>query len=240
MPGFGKSPLLRDDYALVVNFILKKDCSVEENLAFARELLELSRRSPGCRLLQVSSVSAYDSSARRVTPATPIAPRGMRRGGYSTLKSEVDHMLLAEAGEVPLTLLRPGLVLAPEEPPPAAGIARRLGPLWLVLGGARSALPLVEREDLHEAIVRIAATPSPPPVVLAFSNAPTTKVGYVRAHLGRPAVTLPAPLVLLAARILRLLGVFDDARLEQVRGLFRETRYDATESERALGMSFRP
>lgn len=227
-------------YDAVVNFIVLKGESVESNVAYAEQLVRFCNQRAVKLLIHISSVSVYPPDPDRIDESTAIAARGLVRGEYSTLKSEVDHALLDAKKHFSMALVRPGLILDPSVEPPRAGIVRHvLGRVDVLLGDHRATLPLVQRSDLHLAITRILGDMSLAGVFLAVSPEVVTKSSYAKSVLGVHPWGLPRGPSLFAAKILRWSGVFSDAQLRQVQGLFRRSKFDPTVTQRRLGMEFR-
>ena len=230
---------LRSSYDAVVNFIVLKGVSVDINRAYAKQLAEFCNQRHVRTLVHVSSVSVYPWEPERIDENTAIAPKGVVRGVYSTLKTEVDHVLLEAEKSFALALVRPGLILDPALTPPRAGIVRRIGGVDVLLGDRAATLPLVQREDVHLAIGRILTSSDQDGVFLAVSPLTGTKSSYARAVLGVRPLELSRNLSLLGAKTLGRIGVFSDEQVRQVQGLFRRSKFDPTLTQRRLDMEFR-
>jgi len=227
-------------YDAVVNFIVLKGLSVESNIAYAQQLVRFCNHRQVKSLVHISSVSVYPPDPECIDERTAIAARGVVRGAYSTLKSEVDHALLDAEKHFSMALVRPGLILDPSVDPPRAGIVRHaFAGVDVLLGDHQATLPLVHRSDIHLAIAQILGDESLAGVFLAVSPVATTKSSYARNVLGVRPWGLPRGLSLFAAKVLRQVGLFSDAQLRQVEGLFRRSKYDPTLTQQRLGMEFR-
>ena len=73
-------------YDTVINFIILKDKSVEENLTYAKSLLEFCKTKGIKHLIQISSISAYPNGADTVTEDSPIEENYHNKGGYASVK----------------------------------------------------------------------------------------------------------------------------------------------------------
>lgn len=233
-----ENPLLEGEYDAVLNFIIIKDSTVEENLKFAGALHRFCEKHKVKRLYQISSISAYPNSAHYVDETSEIEKDYTLKGGYASVKVAVDHYLMEQEHKYALSFIRPGFIVCGGQQMSIAGIVKPIGPIGLLLGDKQTALPLIERDVLHQAIINILSSEKKQDVYILLENMRGTKVDFAKRYYGKKTVCLPKKLTLLAAKMLRAAGVFKARHLEQVVGLFKDTFFDASETEYTLQMSF--
>ena len=91
-----ENPFLADEYDAVINFIIIKDSTVEENLKFAASLHRFCEKNGVQRLYQISSISAYPNLAHYVDETSEIEKDYTLKGGYASVKVAVDHYLMEQ------------------------------------------------------------------------------------------------------------------------------------------------
>ena len=156
-----ENPYLAGGFDVLVNYIVLKDQGVEKNVRFAETLLRFCEQRGVNHLIHISSVSVYESTARRIDENTCIESRLGRKGVYAAVKVAVDAFLLENQPEsLRLSLVRPGFILGSGLINPMPGIGTRLpNGMLLSLGHPHSQLPLIERSQVNEAIKRIIEAP---------------------------------------------------------------------------------
>lgn len=232
------NPYLAKRYDAVINFIIIKDQSVEENLRFAEALHRFCQKNEVGRLYQISSISTYSNRAAYIDETSDIEKDYTLKGGYASVKIAVDHFLMEQERSYELSFIRPGFIVSGEKQVSLAGIVKSMGPIGLLLGNEKTALPLIEKDVLHEAIIRILQSEKKLPVYLLFENMRGTKADFAKRYYGKKTIGLPKGLTMFAAKMVKMLGVFKARHMEQIVGLFKETFFDASETEYTLQMSF--
>lgn len=230
---------LSGGFDAVINFILLKDCGVDENVRYAKALHEFCEAHDVTRLYQISSISVYPNDAEVVDEKSPIETDFEKKGVYAAPKVAVDNFLISQKKSYAVTFIRPGFVIEEGRAPSWAGIVKEL-PLvgGVLMGDQGSTLPTIRKETLHEAIVRLVKEAIPLDVCLALDMRGGTKANFAKKYYGRHVFKLPKRPVIWAAKALGALGVFGRRQVEMVKGLFKSTVFDVCESEYALGMSF--
>lgn len=233
-----KNPLLSNDYDAVINFIIIKDQSIEDNLRYIKSLHLFCQKNRVKQLYQISSISTYSNRAAYIDEESDIEKDYSLKGGYASIKVAVDHYLMAQEHSYEMSFIRPGFVVSNEKQVSLAGIVKNLGPVGLLLGNRQTSLPLIDKNVLHEAIIRILMAEEHREVYLLLENMRGTKSDFAKRYYGKRTISLPKGLTILVAKVLKSLGIFKNRHLEQVIGLFKDTFYDASETEYALQMSF--
>ena len=233
-----ENPFLADEYDAVINFIIIKDSTVEENLKFAASLHRFCEKNGVQRLYQISSISAYPNLAHYVDETSEIEKDYTLKGGYASVKVAVDHYLMEQEHRYELSFIRPGFIVCGGQQMSLAGIVKPMGPIGLLLGNRKTALPLIERDVLHTAIIRILQAEKKQGVYLLLENMRGTKHDFAKRYYGRRTICMPKSLTMLAAKILKAVGAFKARHISQIEGLFKDTFFDASETEYTLQMSF--
>jgi len=247
-------PALQDSFDAVINLIVLKGDSVEQNRMYARALLRFCSDRRINRLVHVSSVSVYPSSRKVVNESTGMEADPARRGTYGAWKIAADAELIEnKPQDLHLVLVRPGFILGPGLVNPIVGNAFRLpSNRLLCLGSSRAILPVISRGLLHEALVRALQAPiqhtGDPTVVLLVNPESPTRLEYLevccqRLGCGTGVTRLPVALWLTAAAAAEvgtwLAGKSNLTPLRKVRGVCSRQVYDPSATEERLGMDFR-
>ena len=83
-----------DEYDVVINYIILKNQSVDENLAYIKSLLDFCKKKKVKNLLQISSISVYPNESKVVDETSEIENDYHNKGGYASIKVAVDHYLM--------------------------------------------------------------------------------------------------------------------------------------------------
>jgi nucleoside-diphosphate-sugar epimerase/predicted dehydrogenase len=243
-----QNPQLNGPFDVVVNYILLKDEPLAANVEYVAALLRLCQRARIGHLIHISSISSYQAKLRVVTEDAPIETVPERKGSYGSLKVATDQYLLAHRPtDLKLTLVRPGFILGSGVPNPIIGTATRLP--WgkvLVIGAARSIIPMTTRSLVNRAVVRLIADPPAAPtevVLLAAANSPTRarflETCCRRLGIGTGVRRLPPSLWWLIAvgaeAALRMLGQGKLKPYSKLTARTTRQRFDSARSERRLG-----
>jgi nucleoside-diphosphate-sugar epimerase len=172
------NPHLDQPFDTVINYIVLKDETVEPNVLFMESLLEFCRRRAIKHLIHISSISSYKASETNVTEDAADETEPTKKGPYGALKVAQDQCVIkgTPAGTA-VTLVRPGFVLGSGLMNPIIGTAARLP--WnklLVIGNARSEIPVTTRELVNEAVTKLVSSPPTTQrevVMLASPDSPT-------------------------------------------------------------------
>ena len=229
------------NYDTIVNFIILKERSVEENIQYIKELLDFCKMKKVKHLVQISSISVYPNEAKIVDENAPIEEDWHNKGGYASIKVAVDHFIEENSiKEMTVSFVRPGYIYTKNREVSKAGILVSKWGLHVLLGDKNTTLPLINREVLHEAIVRIVNTAKPEKVYLILDKDREvgTKYEFVRNQWNVNPICLSYGLIMNGAKILKSLGVFKQRHWLKFVGLFKRTWFNSTLSEQRLGMSF--
>lgn len=230
-----------DNYDTVINFIILKGKSVEENIDYIKVLLDFCKKKKVKHLIQISSISVYPNEAKEVDERSSIESDWHNKGGYARIKVAVDQYIEDNISEeIKVSYVRPGFIYTKNKEISKAGILiSKLG-INILLGDKKTTLPLINREVLHEAIIRIIKTDEPKKVYLILNKDKEagTKYEFVRNQWNVLPICLPYWLIMGGAKLMKFIGILQPRIYQMFVGLFKRTWFNSTDSEKYLGMSF--
>ncbi|MGC9603070.1 MAG: NAD-dependent epimerase/dehydratase family protein [Minisyncoccia bacterium] len=120
-------------------------------------IFKLCEKNKKERLVYMSSVSIYDLNQAAnsvVTEDTPFEPHMDLRGWYAKTKALGEQSIASkiDSSELPVTILRAGLVYAPNMKMPLMGCGIIRGSVGINLGMGDKRLPYIHIDDLHGAV----------------------------------------------------------------------------------------
>lgn len=234
---------LLDEYDTVINYIILKEQSVEDNIDYIRSLLEFCQKKKVKNLLQISSISVYPNEALVVTESSAIEKDNHNKGGYASIKVAVDRFLENHPVDgLTVSFIRPGYIYTKNREISKAGIlVCKLG-MNILLGDKKTTLPLICKETLHKAIAKIILSENKEPVYLLLNkdNNIGTKYNFVCNQWNVKPICLPYMPIMLCAKILRAIGVFKQHHYLKFVGLFKRTWFNSEYTENTLGISLGP
>jgi 2'-hydroxyisoflavone reductase len=180
-----ENPCLQEKFDAVVNYIFLAGEPIQPNIEYIESLLRFCRSASVRHLIHISSVSAYKSTLRLLDEEAPIESDPTRKGVYGSLKAATDQYIQDHAPSgVKVSMVRPAFILAPGLKSPIAGNGVRLpwGKL-LTIGNPNSQFPLISRDILNQALLRIVESPPPGEyenLLIASPDSPTRRV-YLEA-----------------------------------------------------------
>ena len=230
-----------DNYDTVVNFIILKEKSIEENIEYLKVLLDFCKRKKVKHLIQISSISVYPNEAVEIDEHSSIESDWHNKGGYARIKVAVDKYIESNVPEgIKVSYVRPGFIYTKNKEISKAGILISKFGINILLGDKKTTLPLINREILHEAIIRIIKAEEPKKVYLILNKDKETETKYkfVRNQWNVLPICLPYWLIMGGAKLMKFIGILNQRSFQKFVGLFKRTWFNSTESERNLNMSF--
>lgn len=228
-------------YDTVINFIILKDASIEQNLVYVQALLDFCKHTGVKHLIQISSIAVYPNDAALVNEESELeSPEN--KSGYAAIKLAVDKYILEHPVDgLQVTFVRPGYVYAKNAEISKAGLVVSKFGIHILLGDKKTVLPIINRVLLHEALTKIVLADKKEDVYLIFnSNANQTKYNFVSRQWNIHPVSLPTRTITFAARCLNKVGVFSNTNYKRVIGLFKRTHFDNHKTEECLSLQFKP
>ncbi len=245
------NPYLNEPFDTVINYIQLSREPVEDNEEYIRGLLRFCESRKVRHLIHISSCSVYKNNIKFVDENAPIETDPSKKGIYAAVKAAQENIIKRQrpAG-LKVSLVRPGLILANGMGGFMGGIGMRLP--WnsiLGLGHAQSQLPLVTREMVNASVLKLINNPPAEDIeslLLADTHSPTRKqyIENCREVMGAGTKIhfFPVPLWLTAAlcaeAITRLIGKKHFGIYGKVSSVCRFQRFNASRSEKRLGISF--
>lgn len=229
------------EYDTVINFIILKDLSVEDNIKYIHSLLKFCELKHVRRLIQISSISVYPNEALEITEKSEIEEDWHNKGGYASIKVAVDHYIEEHKPEgLEVVYVRPGYIYAKGYEVSKAGILVSKFGMNILLGDKKTTLPLVSKKIVHEALLKIINAEKVEKVYLLLNpnKEEGTKYNFVTRQWKMKPMTLPSTPFLLIAKFLKTIGVFKKKQYLKVVGLFKRTWFDSRVTEDILGLDF--
>jgi nucleoside-diphosphate-sugar epimerase len=225
-----------DKYDIVINFVILKDNGTKENIEYITSLIDFCKQKNVKQFIYFSSIMVYANNEPFINEKTDIESLTYKKG-YGEVKIEVDKYLL-EQRNLPfkVSLVRPGYVLAEGRPCP---FVKKLPlSISIIKGNRKSVQPIVKREDIHKALLNMIQLNSAELVYLFTPSTQTTKYEFAKQHFGGIILSLPKWLILGTSRLFLKLKVISPSLFVRVEGMYIESKYDSTYTEKVLNIKF--
>ncbi len=226
-------------YDVVVNYAVIKDGTVESNLQYVKSLVKMCQDKGVKKLIHFSSVMTYGYHIGKIDENTPIEKLGETwKKGYGEFKIAVDQYLISIRDTLPfeLVLVRPGYVLADNRPCPF------IKPLpfgfTLIKGDSKSKQPIVKREEIHEAILKIIETDNNYPVYHFFPNDGMTKYRFAIQTGYKHLIPMPRLIFKYLPLLLMKIGAMSKAMYSRFDGMYNENEFYSELTENKLNIKF--
>jgi hypothetical protein len=133
-------------------------------------------------------------------------------------------------------LVRPGYVLADDRPCP---FIKKL-PLGfsVIKGNKKSKQPIVRREDIHQALLKIIETEHNLGVYHFFPNNGMTKYRYAKRTVGGMILTMPKWLFKNVPLLMCKIGLMPKALYSRFEGMYIESDFSSELTEEKLNLKF--
>jgi Choline dehydrogenase and related flavoproteins len=226
-----------EDYDTVINFIIVKDKGIDENITYVKELLQFCKIKKVKHLIHISSISVYPNDAKYVDESTSIESDFKIKGDYASMKVAVDQYLLSNpVAGMHISFVRPGFIYSKGKNVSKTGITKSVLGFNILLGDKHTTLPLIEKSVLHDALIKIVQSTQRKDVYLLLEQG--TKYNFVKQQWDKKIITIPKVPILLAARLFKAIKLIKPAHYSKIIGVFKNTRFNSTDSEKVLGLSF--
>lgn len=231
--------LLDSTYDAAINFAVLKDKSVSDNVDYIKSLIEFCKTHGVKKLIHFSSIMAYNYQLKEVNENTPIESLAETyKKGYGELKIATDQYLLSIKDTLPFEtiLVRPGYVLADNR---ACPFIKKL-PLGfcVIKGNKKSKQPIVKREDIHKALLKIIGTDHNLPVYHFFPNDGMTKYKYAKQTGKGRILILPKLIFKGIPSIMTRLGLMPKSLYSRFEGMYIESNFNSRITEEKLNIKF--
>ncbi len=232
-----KNTMFKEDIDVVVNFIILQNATIKENEDYINALLRFCASRSVKRFIQISSISSYPNDASLITESTPTEKRVELKGNYGVIKAAVDNLLENCRRSVPfdIVFVRPGYIVAADNPHPFKGIAKFLvSKIAVLIGDKKATLPCIQRNVMHQCLAEIAVQENPLYVYLLIEKENETKYSYFRSQSNALLIPLPKCIFFIAADVAKVLHVFTERHVSMVKGVFKVNRFDNTLTKNKL------
>jgi nucleoside-diphosphate-sugar epimerase len=231
---------LKETYDVAINYAILKDGTCETNIKYIQSLITLCKKHHVKKLIHFSSIMVYDHELKSINEKSPIETiDGTNKKGYGTFKIAVDQYLLSIKQTLPfeLILVRPGYVLADDRPCP---FIKKL-PLGfnLIKGNKKSKQPIVKRDDIHKAIIRIIEKKVNLSVYHFFPNNNMTKYKFAKQIVRGKIITLPKCIFKNIPLFLSNIGIIHKSLYSRFEGMYIESNFSSEITEKELNIKFK-
>lgn len=235
-----KNPILADSYEAVVNFAVLKDQSIEDNVSYMKSLVEMCKQKQVKKLIHFSSIMVYSYHLGKLDENSPIdTVANTMMEGYGKIKIACDEFLNSVKQSLPfeVVMVRPGYVLADNRPAPF--IKRLPCGVSVILGNKKSRQPIVKREDIHLALLKIIETDKNLPVYHLFQNNDITKYNFAKQTVGGLILVLPKFIFEGLPRLMMKTGLMKKALYSRFDGMYNYNVASSTMTESKLNIKFK-
>lgn len=166
---------------------------VDGDITPTRVLAEASLAAGVRRFIYTGTIASYDSASEStvIDNTTPVDRAIARRGHYARSKAACEALLqqLRRDRELPVVIVRPGIVIGPGSPPAHPGIGRFASETRVdYWGDGTNPLPLVLVDDVADALVRTLIVPGIEGQTLLLTSPPLMSareyVQRLSTHMG--------------------------------------------------------
>lgn len=234
------NPMLADCYESVVNFAVLKDQSIEDNVSYMKSLIEMCKQKQVKKLIHFSSIMVYSYHLGKLDENSPIdTVANTMMEGYGKIKIACDEFLNSVKQSLPfeVVMVRPGYVLADNRPAPF--IKRLPCGVSVILGNKKSRQPIVKREDIHLALLKIIETDKNLPVYHLFQNNDITKYNFAKQTVGGLILVLPKFIFEGLPRLMMKMGLMKKALYSRFDGMYNYNVASSTMTESKLNIKFK-
>lgn len=235
-----KNPMLADSYEAVVNFAILKDQNIENNVSYMKSLVEMCRQKQVKKLIHFSSIMVYSYHLGKLDENSPIdTVANTMMEGYGKIKIACDEFLNSIKQSLPfeVVMVRPGYVLADNCPAPF--IKSLPCGASVILGNKKSRQPIVKREDIHLALLKIIETDKNLPVYHLFQNNDITKYNFAKQTVGGLIIVLPKFIFEGLPRLMMKMGMMKKALYSRFDGMYNYNVASSTMTESKLNIKFK-
>lgn len=235
-----KNSELAAKYDVVINFAVLKDLTLDDNVKYIKALIEMCKAKHVKKLIHLSSIMVYNYHLGRLDEKSPIdTVKDTLMEGYGKIKIAVDEYINSIEEYLPfeVVLVRPGYVLADNRPAPF--IKRLPCGINVILGNKKSKQPIVRREDIHKALVKIIETEKNLPVYHLFQNNDITKYAFAKQMVGGLILTLPKAIFERIPYLMMKLHIIKPSLYSRFDGMYNYNVASSEITEKKLKMQFK-
>jgi nucleoside-diphosphate-sugar epimerase len=230
---------LTSEYDVAINFIVLKDELIKDNLDYIQSLIEFCKSHKVKKLIHFSSIMVYNYQLKQVDETTPIETLNeTTKKGYGEIKIAVDQYLMSikDTLSFELIFVRPGYVLADGRPCPF--IKQLPFNISIIKGDKNSTQPIVKREDIHKALIKIIETEKNDEVYLFIPNDGMTKYSYAKKTIGGFIIPLPKWIFKSIPWLLSKMKIIPLSLYSRFEGMYMQTEFNSSKTEKKLDIKF--
>ena len=235
-----KNSELAAKYDVVINFAVLKDQTLDDNVKYIKALIEMCKAKHVKKLIHFSSIMVYNYHLGRLDEKSPIdTVKDTLMEGYGKIKIAVDEYINSIKEFLPfeVVLVRPGYVLADNRTAPF--IKRLPCGINVILGNKKSKQPIVRREDIHKALVKIIETEKNLPVYHLFQNNDITKYAFAKQMAGGLILTLPKAIFERIPYLMMKLHLIKPSLYSRFDGMYNYNVASSEMTEKKLKIQFK-
>lgn len=217
----------------------------KNTVAAVRNLMRAAAGAKVKKIVHVSSLGVLESGGNGaiISEGTPVKYGDSARGPYVWAKSEAERIVIEMGRELglPYRIIRPGPLVDYASFQPPGRLGRRIGPLFIAVGGKGSAINVCDVGTAGRVICRCIARFEDFPEVLNLAEAPPPSRGTLVAMLARAAPevrTVWVPGAALGAFSTLLKIIFRIAspgkQPPDIKKIFASEKYDLTLADKII------
>lgn len=234
-----KNAFFDNEYHAVINYVVLKDKDVKENIEFIQQLLEFCLAHKVKKLIHFSSIMVYDYAAKQIDESSSIEQSTATfKKGYGEIKIAVDEYLQSVKHTYPfeIILVRPGYVLDLTRSCP---FVKNL-PLGfnLIKGNKKSKQPIVMKESIHKALLKILSMDTNDPVYHFFPDTDQTKYQFAKEKFGGKVLIMPELIFKTIPLLFTKIGILPKSVYSRFEGMYIKTVFRSKSTEQKLQIKF--
>lgn len=208
-------------YDYVINFIIIKNSSVEENLRYLKSLHEFCNKNTR-NLLHISN----PNESNYINENSIIETNINKKGNYAKVKIASDIFLKGQIKNYQVSFLRPGYIVDKKVVNKFSGIAIFfLNKFAVLLGNKYSSLPLIEKGNFHEAILEICLSSKLFESFIFCDNFIGTKLQFLKSNFKGKVLCSPGRVVKYSAQFAKYIVIINESLLQQILRLLKTTYF---------------
>lgn len=234
------NPYLKFKIDVVINFIVIKDGNLQKNIEYIESVINFCKTHHVKKLIHFSSIMVYNYELKQVNENSEIETlENTLKRGYGEFKIGVDQYLMSQKEKLPfeLILVRPGYVLADNRPCPF--IKKLPFGISIIKGNRQSKQPIVRREDIHKALLKIIETDKNMPVYHFFPNDSMTKYKYAKQTVGGLILPMPKCIFKYIPLLLFKIDIIPSSLYSRFEGMYIESEFSSKLTEEKLNIQFK-
>lgn len=233
------NPFFSDEYNTVINYVVLKDQGIQENIKFIENLLNFCEDHKVKKFVHFSSIMVYNYQEKTIDEYSKIeALDKTSKKGYGEIKIAVDEYLISVKDQYSfeIILVRPGYVL--DETRACPFVKTLPLDIHLIKGNKLSKQPIVKKEDIHKALIKIISLENNLSVYHFFPNNNQTKYNFAKEKFRGKIITMPEFLFNNIPKFFNKIGLFPKSLYSRFEGMYIKTIFSSNKTEEKLNLKF--